>query len=63
MGSQEERGAKDAIVEKVYYDPAGHGSIANTHKEVRRKDPSITLDNIPREQQLCSTIPRIRVSS
>ena len=33
---------KDKIIEKIYTDPAGFGSVINTLKEVNKIDPSIT---------------------
>ena len=34
------------IINKVYYDPAGHGSITSTFKEAFQKDKTITLDTV-----------------
>ena len=33
---------KEEIIRKMYYDPAGFGSIKNTLKDVRKVDPTIT---------------------
>ena len=33
---------KEDIIRKLYYDPAGFGSIKNTLKDVRKVDPTIT---------------------
>ena len=33
---------KEEITRKLYYDPAGFGSIKNTLKDVRKIDPTIT---------------------
>ena len=37
---------KASIIEKVYCDPAGFGSLQNTFKEVRKADPSITIGQV-----------------
>ena len=37
---------KDKIIEKVYYDPAGYGSINATLKDARSYDPSITYEDV-----------------
>ena len=37
---------KDKIIEKVYYDLAGFGSISTTLKDARVHDPSITYDDV-----------------
>ena len=37
---------KASIIEKVYRDPAGLGSIQNTLKEVRKVDPAITIGQV-----------------
>ena len=37
---------KASVVEKVYRDPAGFGSLQNTFKEVRKVDPSITIGQV-----------------
>ena len=33
---------KEEIIRKMYYDPAGFGSIKNTQKDVRKIDKTIT---------------------
>ena len=38
--------AKIKAIEKVYYDPAGFGSIKETLKDVKKYDPSVTADDI-----------------
>ena len=37
---------KDAIIEKVYYDPAGYSSIKETLKDAKAIDASITYDDV-----------------
>ena len=34
----------DKIINKVYYDPAGHGSITSTFKEASQQYKTITLN-------------------
>ena len=36
----------DKIINKVYYDPAGHGSITSTFKEAFQLDKTITLNTV-----------------
>ena len=33
---------KYAVLDKVYYDPAGYGSVLSTYNEAKLKDPTIT---------------------
>ena len=35
---------KDNVIDKVYYDTAGYGSVQRTYQEARLKDPTITLE-------------------
>ena len=37
---------KDEIISKIYYDPSGFGSIKTTFDDARKKDKSITLDDV-----------------
>ena len=37
---------KNKIIAKIYFDPAGFGSIKQTFEEARKKDKSITLDDV-----------------
>ena len=37
---------KEKIIDKIYHDPAGFGSKANTLKEAREKDKSITKEDV-----------------
>jgi hypothetical protein len=37
---------KDDIIEKVYTDPAGFGSIQNTFNDAYKLDKSITLEDV-----------------
>ena len=37
---------KDKIISKIYYDPAGYGSIQTTYKDARLKDSSIQLQDV-----------------
>ena len=39
---------KDEIIERIYTDPAGFGSIQNALKEVRNIDKSITREDVKR---------------
>ncbi len=51
---------KNSIIEKVYYDPAGHGSIRKTYVDANKKDKTISEadvkkwfnNNIPRKTDL-----------
>ena len=38
--------SKNKIIEKVYYDPGGFGSIASTLKDAKKYDKSITYDDV-----------------
>ena len=56
----EEESASDKLISKIYYDPAGHGSIKKTYNEVHKKTKMITeadvkawfYRNIPRKTNL-----------
>ena len=37
---------KNKVIEKVYYDPLGFGSIKNTLKDARKIDSTITLQDV-----------------
>ena len=37
---------KSDIINRVYFDPAGYGSMANTLADARKKDKSITIDDV-----------------
>ena len=37
---------KDKIISEVYYDQAGFGSIATTYKDAKKKDASITMQDV-----------------
>ena len=37
---------KNKIIEKVYYDPSGFGSITATLKDVKTYDKSITYEDV-----------------
>ena len=37
---------KNAIIKKIYHDPAGFGSLKNTLKSAREKDKTIKLDDV-----------------
>ena len=37
---------KNKIIEKVYYDPAGYGSISETLKDAKKYDKSITYEDV-----------------
>ena len=37
---------KDNLIKKVYFDPSGYGSMANTLADARKKDKSITIDDV-----------------
>ena len=37
---------KDKIISEVYYDQAGFGSIATTYKDAKKKDASITTQDV-----------------
>ena len=38
--------SKNKIIEKVYYDPGGFGSITATLKDAKKYDKSITYDDV-----------------
>ena len=50
----------DKIISEIYYDQAGFGSIATTYKDAKKKDASITMqdvkewfqENVERKKQL-----------
>ena len=42
---------KSDIIEKVYYDLSGYGSIQNTLKEARKYDKTITYDDVKEWKQ------------
>ena len=37
---------KNDIISKIYYDPAGFGSVKQTYLEARAKDPSIKYEDV-----------------
>ena len=37
---------KDDIINKIYFDRAGFGSIQTTYKDAKKKEPSITLNDV-----------------
>ena len=37
---------KENIISKIYYDPSGFGSINTTYKDAKKKNNSITLDDV-----------------
>ena len=37
---------KDKIISEIYYDQAGFGSIATTYKDAKKKDASITMQDV-----------------
>ena len=36
----------DKIIDKIYHDPAGHGSMRTTYEDAKQKDRSITYGDI-----------------
>ena len=38
--------SKEDIIAKVFFDPAGYGSINETLKDAKRYDPSITYEDV-----------------
>ena len=36
----------DKIIDKIYHDPAGHGSMRTTYEDAKKKDQSITYGDI-----------------
>ena len=36
----------DKIIDKIYHDPAGHGSMKTTYEDAKAKDKSITYGDI-----------------
>jgi len=43
---------KIKIIEKIYYDPAGYGSINETLKDAKKYDKSITYDDIKKMESI-----------
>ena len=41
-----EQTEKDKIIEKIYFDPAGYGSITTTLKDARVFDKTITYEDV-----------------
>ena len=39
---------KNEIIDKIYHDPAGYGSMAFTLTHARQKDPNIKIDDVKR---------------
>ena len=39
---------KDEIIDKVYKDPAGYGSMAFTLKQAKKKNPKFTMEDVKR---------------
>ena len=37
---------KDGIINKIYFDRSGFGSVATTYRDAKKKEPSITLDDV-----------------
>ena len=37
---------KDDVINKIYFDRSGFGSVATTYKDAKAKEPSITLDDV-----------------
>ena len=37
---------KNEIISKIYHDPAGYGSVKQTHLEAKQKDPTITYADV-----------------
>lgn len=37
---------KDDIIDKVYFNRSGIGSIQTTYRDAKAKEPSITLNNV-----------------
>ena len=38
--------SKDEVIKKVYYDPSGFGSRKNTLESARKRDKTITKDDV-----------------
>ena len=36
----------DGLLKKIYYDPAGFGTIQETYKDVKKKDATITINDV-----------------
>ena len=36
----------DGLLKKVYYDPAGYGSIQDTYKDAKKKDATIKVSDV-----------------
>ena len=57
--------SKDEVIKKVYYDPSGFGSRKNTLESARKRDKTITKDDVdncmlktPRERRNLEAIIR-----
>ena len=38
--------SKSEIINKIYYDPAGHGSMKTTYEDAKQKDKSISYVDV-----------------
>ena len=38
--------SKDDVISKVYYDPAGYGSVATTYKDSKKRDATLTMADV-----------------
>ena len=36
----------DGLIKKIYYDPAGFGTVQETYKDVKKLDSSITVKDV-----------------
>ena len=43
--------SKDDIISKVYFDPAGYGSINETLKDAKQYDNTITYDDVKQTER------------
>lgn len=37
---------KDEVISKIYYDPAGYGSVKTTWEDAKKKDNTITIKDV-----------------
>ena len=42
---------KNEIIAKIFYDPAGYGSITQTLKDAKKIDPSITTEDVKKMER------------
>ena len=41
--------SKSEIIDKIYYDPAGHGSMKTAYEDAKQKDTSISYVDVKKK--------------